>query len=62
MHCLINLCGNIPQNRYDGTESNFVAILQLSVSNRNAIDLCPVLNSDLSAIGVVDSPEYRELR
>jgi uncharacterized membrane protein YtjA (UPF0391 family) len=30
------------KKRYDGTESNFVAILQLSISNRNAIDLCPV--------------------
>jgi hypothetical protein len=30
------------KNRYDGTKSNFVAILQLNVSNKNAIDLCPV--------------------
>jgi hypothetical protein len=30
------------KNRYDGTKSNFVAILQVSVSNKNAIDLCPV--------------------
>jgi hypothetical protein len=30
------------KNRYGGTESNFVAILQFSVSNGNAINLCPV--------------------
>jgi hypothetical protein len=30
------------KNRYDGTKSNVVAILQLNVSNKNAIDLCPV--------------------
>jgi hypothetical protein len=30
------------ENRCHGTESNFVAILQLSISNTNAIDLCAV--------------------
>ena len=28
--------------RDDGTESNFVTIFQLSVCNRNVVDLCPV--------------------
>ena len=35
-------CDRPHKNRYDRTESNFVAIVQLSVSNRNAINLCPV--------------------
>jgi len=30
------------KNRYNGTESNFVAIVQLSVTKRNVINLCPV--------------------
>ena len=30
------------KNRYDGTKLNFVAILQLNVSNGNIINFCPV--------------------
>ena len=39
---LINSSGRIPENSSDITESNFCTILQLSISNRNAIDLCPI--------------------
>jgi hypothetical protein len=30
------------KNRYDGTKSDCVTILQLSISDKIAIDLCPV--------------------
>ena len=39
---ITGLCERPPKNPYYGTESNFVAILQLSVRDRNVIDLRPV--------------------
>ena len=39
---LINVCGRIAEKFRDVTESNFSPILQLSVTNRNTIDLCPI--------------------
>jgi hypothetical protein len=39
---LINSCRRIAENSRDITESDFCTILQLSISNRNAIDLCPI--------------------
>jgi hypothetical protein len=34
---LDNACSGIPENRCDGTESDFIAVPQLSVSDRGAI-------------------------
>jgi len=42
LNTITGSCERPPKNPYDGTESNFVAILQLSVRNKNVIDLCPV--------------------
>jgi hypothetical protein len=39
---LINACGRIAEKSRDVTESNFSPILQLSVTNRNTIDMCPI--------------------
>ena len=39
---LINACGRIAEKSRDVTESNFSPILQMSVTNRNTIDLCPI--------------------
>jgi hypothetical protein len=39
---LINACGRIAEKSRDVTESNFSPILQLSVGNRNTINLRPI--------------------
>jgi hypothetical protein len=51
------------KNRYDGTKTNFVAILQLNVSDKEAIDVCPVRWIQiLQPIGIADSKKNGMLR
>jgi hypothetical protein len=50
------------KNCYNGAESDFVTVLQLSVSDKNAIDLCPVRWVQiLQVVGVADFQEQRVL-